>query len=252
MKLFDAFNISKNDVVSLVGGGGKTSTMFALAEEAKDRELKTVLTTTTRIYRPNHPALSTILTGNSQGLSFAISKKLAVNSMVVAGTELTPDDKLVGLNPDLMPLLLDAGAELVIVEADGAARKPLKAPAAHEPVIPTASTVVIPVVGIDCLDQPIIQDYIHRPELVAELGGIDLGKRVNPEVVAKVLTHPLGFRKGLPVNCRWIPFINKVETNQSLQQAQEIAQLIGKYLPCRVVIGAARSANPVVEVIDFQ
>ena len=251
MKLLDALNLSKTSVISLVGGGGKTTTMFALGREAKEQGLKPVLTTTTRIYCPTDQGLAIVVTRNSQALVSGVRDKLAGLPTVVAGAELGSGNKLVGLDPKQIQDLLDAGADLVIVEADGAARKPFKAPADHEPVISEASTVVVPIVGIDCLDSPLLPDYVHRPEIVAALSGINMGEMVTPEIVAKVLTHPLGFRKGLPANCCWIPFINKVETARDLAKAREIAALVGKILPCRVVIGASATNTPVTEILDF-
>lgn len=251
MKLLDALNLSKTSVVSLVGGGGKTTTMFALGREAKEQGLKPVLTTTTRIYCPTDQGLAIVVTRNSQALVSGVRDKLADFPTVVAGAELAWRNKLVGLDPKQIQDLLDAGADVVIVEADGAARKPFKAPADHEPVIPEASTVVVPVVGIDCLDNPLLPDYVHRPQIVAALSGINIGDKVTPEVVAKVLTHPLGFRKGIPANCCWIPFINKVETASDLAKAREIANLVGEILPCRVVIGASATNTPVSEILDF-
>lgn len=252
MKLLDAFNLPKTGVVSLVGGGGKTTTMFALGREAKERGLKTVLTTTTRIYYPADQGLDVVVAGTSQALLTEVRDKLAALPGVVAGAELSPDNKLTGLDPRFIEDILAAGTDLVVVEADGAARKPFKAPANHEPVIPETSTVVVPVVGIDCLDRPLLPDYVHRPEIVAALSGLSMGEKVTPEVVAKVLTHPLGFRKGLPANCSWIPFINKVETAGDLARAREIATLVGKVLPCRVVIGASATNTPVAEILDFK
>lgn len=253
MKLFDAFELSKSDIIALVGGGGKTTTMFTLGREATERHLKTVLTTTTRIYCPADPEKGLVMTRNSQELFSALSSKLTSFSSIIAGAELAPDNnKLTGLDPQLIPGILNAGADLVIVEADGAARKPFKAPAAHEPVIPTSSTVVIPVVGVDCLNRPLLPEFVHRPEIVAELSGISLGDMVTPQVVAKVLTHPLGLRKGLPPNCRWIPLINKVESSRNLELARQTAHLIGQMLPCKVIIGASAGTTPVVDVLDFR
>ncbi|MDA8211603.1 MAG: selenium cofactor biosynthesis protein YqeC [Clostridia bacterium] len=251
MKFFDALNLKQGDVVALVGGGGKTSTMFAIGKEAKDRRLKTVLTTTTRIYCPDDPELAVVVAHDPGELFNKVHNKLTALARVIAGADLAQDNKLVGLEQSLVPGLLGAGADLVVVEADGAARKPFKAPADHEPVIPAAATVLIPVVGVDCLGQPLHQEYVHRPEQVAKLAGISIGQRITPEVVARVLTHPQGFRKGLPDNCRWIPFINKVESPQDLDLARKVALLVGEALPCRVIIGAACRVTPVVEVLDF-
>lgn len=251
MEIFDALNLAPNDVVALVGGGGKTSIMFALGREAEVRGWKTVMTTTTRIFMPDDRALPVIVTKNHEKMLSRMQSELAAHSLMAVGSEVTLDGKMMGVEPSLISEILRVGADLVITEADGSAGKPFKAPAGHEPVIPEGTTVVMPVVGVDCLQQPILAEYVHRPELVAGLVKLDMGDILTPDVIAKVLTHPLGYRKGLPPNCRWIPFINKVETDRGLAQARQIAQLVGRTVPCRVIIGAARQASPVLEVLDF-
>jgi probable selenium-dependent hydroxylase accessory protein YqeC len=251
MKFFDALDLKQGDIVALVGGGGKTSAMFALSQEARHLQLKTVLTTTTRIYCPADTELAVVVDQNRSELLKKVAQKLTQSSPVLVGAAVAQNGKLVGLEESLVQLLLAAGAELVVVEADGAAHKPFKAPAEHEPVIPAATTVLIPVVGIDCLGKPLHPDNVHRPEQVAKLAGIGLGDIITPEVVARVLTHPQGLRKGLPDNCRCIPFINKVECLQQQESARQIALLAGAVIPGRIIIGAARRVNPVLEVLDF-
>ena len=49
-------------------------------------------------------------------------------------------------------------ADYIINEADGAARKPIKAPNATEPVIPTSTTLIVAVVGVDALNSPLSQE----------------------------------------------------------------------------------------------
>src|SRR5581483_11467192 len=50
MKLTQAFGIRAKEVVALVGGGGKTTTMFRLADELVTQGKRVVVTTTTRIF----------------------------------------------------------------------------------------------------------------------------------------------------------------------------------------------------------
>ena len=51
--------------------------------------------------------------------------------------------------------------------------RPVKAPAAHEPVIPLEATLVVPVVGLDALEGP-IDEVAHRPELVRRITNYEL------------------------------------------------------------------------------
>ena len=41
--------------------------------------------------------------------------------------------------------------DLLLVEADGSRRRPLKVPAVHEPVIPSFADMVVGVIGLDCI-----------------------------------------------------------------------------------------------------
>lgn len=252
MTLISAFEINKGDVIALTGGGGKTSTMFALGNEAAKAGLKVVLTTTTRIYAPQPvPGREVVLEPDAGKLLAGIKNSFKTCPVVVAGAGLTPDNKVVGIDKNLIGSMLRAGADLVVVEADGAARKPFKAPREGEPVIPGLSTLVIPVVGVDCFDKHLGHEYIHRPEVVCRLLGIREGEPVTPALVAGVLLHPRGYRKDVPRNSRWIPFINKVKTPDEFKNARETAFLLGRGGAEKVVIGAAGEIAPVREVLSF-
>ena len=53
MKLKEALEIRDREVICLVGGGGKTTTMFALAKELAKGGRCVITTTTTRIFEPS-------------------------------------------------------------------------------------------------------------------------------------------------------------------------------------------------------
>ncbi len=138
------------------------------------------------------------------------------------------------------------------MEADGAARKPLKAPNPTEPVIPPNTSLVIAVVGIDAVGKRLSKENVFRPEIVAKLTGIPLGERVSIEAIATLITHSLGITKGTPDRARIVPFINKMDLGISLSLAKSLAS---KILEARhpqidrVILGQALLNPPVVEVI---
>lgn len=250
--LLDAFEVHKGEVVALVGGGGKTTTMFAMGYEAANLGFKVVLTTTTRIFAPDPgPQMDVVLEPDPGILYSAIKNSFKTCSMVVAGLGLTPDRKIIGIDKNLTGPFLGAGADIVLVEADGAARKPFKAPRAGEPVIPELTTLIIPVVGVDCLYKPLLGENVHRPEIVSRLTGVREGELVTPEMVAAVLLHPEGYRKDIHGKSRWVPFINKVQLPEELAHARKIAILLGRGGAKKIIIGAARENAPVVEVLLF-
>ena len=247
----DAFQIHRGELVSLVGGGGKTSTLFTLGKEAMHRGIRVVITTTTRILLSEAVLGQHIIMAEGSEIFEEVKKGLTEFPLIVAGSGIGEGDKLLGVEKNVVSSFLKAGADIVLVEADGSAGLPFKAPRDGEPVIPAETTVVVPVVGIDCLGRPLLPHFIHRPEIVAALTGKTLGQKVDPQTVADVFFHPRGYSKGIPSGSRWIPFINKVDNNHQLEMARELAERMGQYRSGRVVVGAALSTNPVKEVLDF-
>jgi molybdenum cofactor cytidylyltransferase len=239
-----------------VGGGGKTSLMFALANSLPGR---IVATTTTRIFAAQMKlaAATVILSAENAGNAafFAeVSANLdAFGQCLVIGEVGERREKAFGI-PLALPgkLLARPDVDYVLVEADGSRMRPIKAPADHEPVIPPATTVVVPAVGIDALARP-LSESAHRPEKIAELLNIPQSLifklQPTPADVARILTHPSGGLKGVPEGARVIPLLNKVETETQLAAAREIARLtLQEPRIERVVIGAVQTEEPVREV----
>jgi len=127
--------------------------------------------------------------------------------------------------------------------------RPFKAPADHEPMVPSCTTLLVPVVGVDSLGHPLSDQYVHRAGRVAELAGVEVGVEVTPEIVATVLAHPRGGLKGLPPGARAVPFVNKVDSAEEMAPARDLARRLLAYQNIdAVAVGAARRADPVVEV----
>ena len=60
--------------------------------------------------------------------------------------------------------------DFILIEADGAKNKPIKAMASHEPVVSKYSTKTFGIMGMDCLGKP-IESIVHRPELFVDIVG---------------------------------------------------------------------------------
>jgi molybdenum cofactor cytidylyltransferase len=244
ISLSQAFDIQTAELVSIVGGGGKTSLMFGLAAELGSN---TVVTTTTRIFAAQMKlALAAVVYsgGNVEALDLPLDQYPFV--LVVDQVQ---GDKALGVSEELPGALLKRpDVDYVLVEADGSRMRPVKAPADHEPVIPPQTTLVIPVIGIDALGGR-VADVAHRPERVKALTGLEADDLMTAESLAALITHPAGGRKAVPPKARLIPLINKVETESQLSAARQIARLVLQEPEIdRVVIGAVRSQTPVVEV----
>ena len=254
MTLKEALGIKPGEVISLVGGGGKTTLMFALARELTSSGNRVITTTTTKILEPlssETPLL--LLEADEQEMIGRLLQNLADYSHITLARERLASGKLKGVSPELVVELARLNrVSCIIVEADGAAQRSLKAPNLTEPVIPDATSLVIPVVGIDALGCRLTGENVFRPELVSKLLGLPLGEVISAESIAFLVTHPRGIIKGSPGGARIIPFINKVDLDRGLSRGRDLA---GRILAMRhprikrVVLGQVQSPEPVMEVI---
>ncbi len=251
MRLKDSLAVNPGDIVSLVGAGGKTTAMFRLAHELVSLGWRVVTTTTTMI-RPPTPDQSeeTILEADPTLLLQKVERALESHHHLTVATRQKQDEKgkLVGLQPELVSKLATLPSiEALIVEADGARGRSLKAPAPHEPPVSPATSILVPMMAIDALSQPLDEKIAHRPELIARLTGASLGDLITPEVAAQVIAHPEGGLKNAPPSARLTPLINKVDSS-TLASAQEVAQhLISAHSIDRVLLGAVTEPEPVLE-----
>ncbi len=160
-------------VTSVIGSGGKTSLLAALARELSGT---VVLTTTTHILP--FAGVPLVTSANADDVRAA----LAESRVVCVGSQAEKNGKLV--TPSLGIDALASLADYVLVEADGARRLPLKAHAPWEPVIPACSGRTVLVLGASGLGRP-VREKVHRPELFCELTGCTPDDPATPELVAR-------------------------------------------------------------------
>ena len=250
MTLADALGLRGDEVVALVGGGGKTTAMFRLAREIVAKGGRAITTTTTRIFAAQI-ALAPAHVPAADATPERVSAALAAHGQVlVIGPTNAGTGKADGVSLELFRRLRAWHPEACILnEADGSRMRPFKAPAEHEPVIPVETTLVVPVVGADVFGQPLDADHVHRPELVSALSGAPPGAPITPEIVARVLAHPEGGRKGVPAGARVVALINKVESLPDRAPARETAaRLLREPAIHAVVLTTLRGDEPVLEV----
>jgi len=247
-------------VVALVGGGGKTSLLFALAGEARADGLSVLVTTTTRIFDPRDEGRAFDAFNLDAAWSAPASNGAALPSAVpdarwgapphgftaVAGAGVEAG-KLLSVDP----LLVDraTGWDLIIVEADGARRLPLKAPAAHEPVIPASARVVIAVVGLDCLGRPLDDGIAFRPELVARATGLEPGGIIGPRHIAALAAAEAGCFKGAPTGALRVLVLNKLDVADRSAAGETAAAVMGRSAADLVALASLRG-GPVSGVPD--
>lgn len=252
MNLSHALRLTNHDIVAFVGAGGKTTAMFRLANEIVESGGRVITTTTTRLGLDQLP-LAPVHVTTFEELQFALQTSPHV---LLTGEIDRTQQKILGVPQSLISNLhasrLTSNIQLptsILIEADGSKQLPFKAPADHEPVIPSFATQVVVVVGVDALGKPLTDEYVHRPEIIARLAETRVGTIINSEIISKVLTHPQGGMKNIPKDARACVLINKVESDEQLKAAREIARETLKVLETfKVLIGVAQQDNPIREV----
>ena len=250
MRLSEALELCRGDVVAVVGGGGKTTAMYRLARETVEEGGGAIATGTT-LFTPPPDRIhhATVIEERPEELLARVSLALERERCVIAGAGHGTQGRFLPVAPD-MPAVLCAlpGVRRVIVEADGSRGRSFKAPADHEPVIPAGVTLVVAVAGMRVLGKPLDAEHVHRPERVAALTGATPGGPVTVEMMAAVLAHSWGGRKGVPEGLRFAVLLNHVDSGR-LDAAHRLGMLLREAGVDLVVLARAREDPPVVELL---
>lgn len=220
-------------VLSLTGAGGKTSLMFHLARVLSQAGKRVLVTTTTKILPPTASQCATVLLDADPEVIAGWCASRSGNEPVAAVSRRDPESgKLIGFAPEAMALFQCCGRfDWILVEADGSARRPLKAHAPHEPVFPSCSTVVVAVAGLEVLGQPLTGEWVFRPEIASELMGMAAGDTIGVAAMTRLIVHPRGLFNGAPQGARRFLFLNKADTPQRRARAAEIASAVKNEAP---------------------
>lgn len=245
MKIFEAFALSEREVVSFVGGGGKTTLMFRLAGEIPLGR-NVIVTTTTKIYPPASACFPVVFW--KEGLEKELAEHFKSGLKPVVASGLLKDNKLKGINAGQVSVLQNH-AEYVLVEADGSRGFSLKGHMGYEPVIPGSTTILIVVIGADVLGKNLNGNNVHRPEIVSCLTGREIGSRIDAEMIAELITHPAGILRDCPSWARVVPFINKTDRLKDPGEGYRLGSLLLGEKIKKVVLGSAIAENPVLDII---
>ncbi|MGL6261740.1 selenium cofactor biosynthesis protein YqeC [Vibrio sp. WXL210] len=199
-------------LISIVGGGGKTHLVFALAKHFQQQGKRVAVTTTTKMYLPHQAQVDVISQwrdggqlDHGEGIYFLYQEQL-----VDSQTQDRP--KVRGLSLTQLDRLCDSHQfDVVIVEADGAKHKPLKAPAEHEPCLSHHSDAVLAVTGAESLLAPAMPSQIHRWSQFQTITHCQPGELIGEQHLKRLIHHRQGMFKSAPEGAIKIWIINKLD-----------------------------------------
>ncbi len=249
MHLKDALGLRHGEMVSLIGAGGKTTTLFWLARELKEEGGKVLVATTTKIFKPTKPHVDRLfLVDDIDAFPEEISN-IGAPAIVGAGCRIDDDGKLIGLPPAWLDSLGQSKLfDSILVEADGAASRLFKVPSEMEPVVPNGCDVTVWIMAIKALGKPVDANAVHRAAKAIALLGASTVAQLTTEHIVRLVKHPQGCLKGVPLRCRKVALLNQADGPDELERAKELARELGPLGFERVVITSYLSDEPVKEV----
>lgn len=232
MLLVQALRYPPTPRLALVGAGGKTSALFQLARELLETpnepsHKKAVLVTATTHLATNQLLLAdhhfTIHTPEDFE---RLEIQLPNGVILITGTP-AGEDRVSGLNLatiDRVYELAERQRLPLLIEADGSGLRPIKAPAAHEPVIPQSVDTVLVTAGLSALGKPLSPEWVQRPELVARITGLSPGDSITQDAFEALMNSPAGGLKDIPESARRIALLNQADSPQLQTSANHIAK----------------------------
>lgn len=209
------FLAEKGHVVSLVGGGGKTTLLYAMADHCARKGWRVLVTTTTHIrqpaacYAPDDAALTALWKAGH----YAVIGTPAENGKLILPQQL---------------LCRMAQADAVFIEADGAKHCPCKIPAAHEPVLLPQSDIVLAVAGLSALDRPLREVCFRYDTISPQFLAAAPDAPLTPPVLAQLLASAQGGRKAVG-DRQFYAVLNQADTPKLRQQGIQIQQFLRQY-----------------------
>ena len=200
---------TQKHIISLVGGGGKTTIMYELAACFAGQGKRVVCMTTTHILQPQLGLAQAAQAEPVYAANFAEVRQLWERGCyAVIGTMEAGTGKLVAPCEEVLRLALQE-SDIVLIEADGAKHMPCKLPAVHEPVLLKESDLVIAVVGLDALGNT-LEEACFRWQLGRAIFASRCNQLIDEAKLAEILTSEQGSRKDVGTRDYYIA-INKCE-----------------------------------------
>ncbi len=233
---------AESGLLCVVGAGGKKSTLYTLAAHLD----RAVVTATVRIPIFDDQVNEVLVTETP---SEALERVEAWPLGLVPEQE--RPDRYRGYEPETVASLRKRTDASILVKADGARTRLLKAPNDREPQLPSNADVVVPIASARVVGKPLTEEFVHRPERVASITDRAVGEEVRASDVATVLASEHGGLKDVPDDATAIPVVNMVDDDDLATIGRNIAErVLAEADVPRVVLTRMTADDPVVAVVE--
>ncbi len=182
----------KPGITAIVGAGGKSTVLQKLAEYSKLQGTPTMITTTTEMYAKQMEKWNPYI-GEDFNEAIRHCEKRILEQGQASWISGMDREKAIGLLPEYIDDIHRVYPHWqILVEADGAREKWLKAPKEREPVIPWFTNMTIGVINLQVLGKPISATHIHNVDLLESLLERPEGAIITSSMLAKLVTHSRG------------------------------------------------------------
>jgi probable selenium-dependent hydroxylase accessory protein YqeC len=229
-------------LLSVVGAGGKKSTLYTLASHLD----RAVVTATVRIPIFDDHVREVVVTDRP-----AEALERVEEYPIGLVPEQERPDRYRGYDTETVASLRERTDVPILVKADGARTRLLKAPNDREPQLPANADVVVPITSARVVGKPLTEEFVHRPERVASLTGCEVREEIDASDVAAVLASERGGMKDVPEGATVVPVVNMVDDEELEAVGKDIAeQVLSNADVPRVILTRMTADDPVVAVVE--
>jgi probable selenium-dependent hydroxylase accessory protein YqeC len=203
--------------------------MYSLADQLVSAGKRVLTTTTTKIFKPTPEECPlTILSKRSDEIIEKARLLMLDCPHITLGAEYEPlSGKLIGVYPDILADIQESNLfDYIIIEADGAARKSLKACTFNEPVVPEFTDCLVSMAGLDVVGKPLDEQWVFRSNIFSNVTKRPLTSKITESDIAEMLIHDIASIKVTKPDVIKIAFLNKADNSHSQKAGNEIAALI--------------------------
>lgn len=219
--------------IAVAGAGGKHTLMAALVAGCRARDEPVIVTSTTHLHRTSAfdalPAVTWGVAADRTALVAAVQRQRC--ALVISQT--WGKQMWHGISPqEVAAVRAVAPTSCLLVKADGARKRLLKAPGENEPRWPTAPDHCVLVLSLAACGRTLDDQSVHRLPRVAAL---TRDRRIAATTLIDVIVGPGGYGQRFPSSARRVLYLSHCDTPQRLEAARAIATGVRGHIDAVVV-----------------